>query len=156
MHEWKEWVKMRVHQQYLAYKGRQMLVGWKIDSYINFQISISSRICINANCFSRSCVNRRIEKMFLWTKYVHDHWINFTHFLNFNLSLFANSEIPKSIQNQIVYDKNVGILHGSYRWIIMLEKYGHPDLNIFHLKWIISTHGNWKNQNPGGRFGPNS
>ena len=40
-------------------------------------------------------------------------------------------------------------LHGSYKWIIMLEKYGRPDLNGFHLKWIIGTHGNWKNQNPG-------
>ena len=23
----------------------------------------------------------------------------------------------------------------------------------FHIKWIIGTQGNWKNQNPGGRFG---
>ena len=46
--------------------------------------------------------------------------------------------------------------HGGYRWIIMLEKYGHPDLNVFHLKWIIGTHGNWNNQNPGGRFGATS
>ena len=26
--------------------------------------------------------------------------------------------------------------HGGYRWVIMLEKCGHPDLNVFHLKWI--------------------
>ena len=31
--------------------------------------------------------------------------------------------------------------HGSYKWIIMLEKCGRPDLNVFHLKWIIDTHG---------------
>ena len=30
----------------------------------------------------------------------------------------------------------------------MLEKCGCPDFNVFHLKWIIGTHGNWKNQNP--------
>ena len=35
----------------------------------------------------------------------------------------------------------------------MLEKCGRPDLNAFHLKWIIGTHRNWKNQNNGGRFG---
>jgi hypothetical protein len=23
----------------------------------------------------------------------------------------------------------------------------------FHIKWIIGTHGNWKNQNPGSCFG---
>ena len=34
--------------------------------------------------------------------------------------------------------------HGSYRRIITLEKCGHPDLNVFHLKWIMGTHGNWK------------
>ena len=34
--------------------------------------------------------------------------------------------------------------HGSYRWIIMLAKCGHPDLNVFHIKWIIDTHSNWK------------
>ena len=43
--------------------------------------------------------------------------------------------------------------HTSYRWIIMLEKCGHSDLHVFCLKWIIDKHGNWKNQNPGGRFG---
>ena len=34
------------------------------------------------------------------------------------------------------------LTHGSYRWIIMLGKCGRPD--VFHLKWIIGTHGNWK------------
>ena len=28
--------------------------------------------------------------------------------------------------------------------------------NGFHIKWIIGTHGNWKNQNPGGCFGATS
>ena len=46
--------------------------------------------------------------------------------------------------------------HGSYRWIIMLEKCGHSHLNVFQLKWIIGTHGNWKNPNPGGWFGATS
>ena len=32
--------------------------------------------------------------------------------------------------------KNRGfqVKHGSYKWIIMLEKCGRPDLNVFHLK----------------------
>ena len=47
-------------------------------------------------------------------------------------------------------------MHGSYKLIIMLEKCGHPDINVFHIKWIIGNHGNWKNQNPGGRFGATS
>ena len=29
-------------------------------------------------------------------------------------------------------------------------------LNVFHMKWIIETYGNWRNQNPGGRFGATS
>ena len=33
---------------------------------------------------------------------------------------------------------------------------GHPDLNVFYLKWISGTHGNWKNQKSGGRFGATS
>ena len=28
--------------------------------------------------------------------------------------------------------------------------------NGFHIKWMFGTHGNWKNQNPGGRFGATS
>ena len=46
--------------------------------------------------------------------------------------------------------------HGSYKWIIMLEKCGHPDIDVYHIKWIIGNHGNWKKQNPGGRFGATS
>ena len=48
------------------------------------------------------------------------------------------------------------ILHGSYKWIIMFEKCGRLDLTVFHLIWVIGTYGNWKNQNPGGRFGATS
>ena len=29
-------------------------------------------------------------------------------------------------------------------WIIMHEKCGHPDFNVFYLKWIFGTHCNWK------------
>ena len=43
-----------------------------------------------------------------------------------------------------------------YKWIIMLEKCRRPDLTVFHLIWIIGIYGNWKNQNPGGRFGATS
>ena len=48
------------------------------------------------------------------------------------------------------------IFHGSYWWIFMLIKCGHPYLNVFHLKWIIGAHGNWKHKNHGGRFGATS
>ena len=46
--------------------------------------------------------------------------------------------------------------HGSYEWIIMLEKCGRVDLTVFHLIWVIGKYGIWKNQNPGGRFGATS
>ena len=35
--------------------------------------------------------------------------------------------------------------HGSYKWIIMHEKCGPPDINGFQLKWRFGTHGIWKN-----------
>ena len=44
----------------------------------------------------------------------------------------------------------------SYKWIIMLEKCRRPGINVFNIKLIIGNHGNWKNQNPGGRFGATS
>ena len=31
----------------------------------------------------------------------------------------------------------------SYKWIIMLEKCGHPDLNVFHLKWQFKRLNSW-------------
>ena len=40
------------------------------------------------------------------------------------------------------------IKHSSYSQIIMLEKYCHPDLNVFHLKWLVLTQKNCKNQTP--------
>ena len=49
-------------------------------------------------------------------------------------------------------DVEAGVSGGSYRLNIMLEKWGRPDLNVFHLKWVIGTHDNWKNQNPGSSF----
>ena len=44
------------------------------------------------------------------------------------------------------------IHHGGYRWIIMLEKCRHSDLNVFHLKWIIGTDCNWKKSKSWGPF----
>ena len=46
--------------------------------------------------------------------------------------------------------------HGSSKWIIMHEKWRRLDSNGVQLKWRFGTHGNWKNQNPGGRFGATS
>ena len=42
--------------------------------------------------------------------------------------------------------KEFQIYHGSYKWIIMNEKYGRTDSNGFQLKWKFGNHGNWKNQ----------
>ena len=38
--------------------------------------------------------------------------------------------------------------HGSYEWIIMLEKCGCLDLTVFHLICVIGSYGSWENQNP--------
>ena len=39
--------------------------------------------------------------------------------------------------------------HTTYRKNNNLEKWAVMGLNGFHIKWIIGTHCNWKNQNPG-------
>ena len=41
-----------------------------------------------------------------------------------------------------------GLLHTTYRKNINLEKCAGIGLNDFHIKCIIGTHCNWKNQNP--------
>ena len=66
--------------------------------------------------------------------------------------LFRETSVKKKVSNFYW----VVPRHGSNKWIIMLEKWGRPDINVFHIKWIIAKHGNWKNQNPGGRFGATS
>ena len=69
--------------------------------------------------------------------------------IHFSFADFNTATTKRIIERRrIVQQKR----HGSYRWIIMLEKCGQSDLNVFHLKWIIGTHGNGKNQNPWGRF----
>ena len=40
---------------------------------------------------------------------------------------------------------HLGIIY----YVIFLSRL---DSNEFQLKWRFGTHGNWKNQNPGGRF----
>ena len=35
-------------------------------------------------------------------------------------------------------------------------KCGGKSSNGFHIRWILGTHGNWKNQNPGSHFGATS
>ena len=49
---------------------------------------------------------------------------------------------------------NIG--HTTYRKNYSLEKCVGMGLNDFHIKWIIGTHCNWKNQNPGSPFGATS
>ena len=40
--------------------------------------------------------------------------------------------------------RKLKLYHDNYKWMIMLEKCGLPDLTVSHLIWIIGTHGNWK------------
>ena len=42
--------------------------------------------------------------------------------------------------------------HSSYSWNIKWQKCARMGLNAFLIEWIIGTHCNWKNQNPGSRF----
>ena len=72
------------------------------------------------------------------------------------LQNMSSVRMTSKIQLVLNYYDLVALYHGSYKWIIMLEKCGRPDLTVFHLIWIIGTYGNWKNQNPGGRFGATS
>ena len=46
--------------------------------------------------------------------------------------------------------------HSTYSWNIKWQKCACMGLNGFHIKWIIGTHCNWKNQNPWSRFGATS
>ena len=64
--------------------------------------------------------------------------------------------LHRNIFQSKTFISNVNPKHGSYERIVMLEKCGRPDLTVFHLIWVIGTYGNWKNQNPGGRFGATS
>ena len=43
--------------------------------------------------------------------------------------------------------------HTTYSWNIKWQKCARMGLNGFHIKCIISTHCNWKNQNPGSPLG---
>ena len=50
------------------------------------------------------------------------------------------------IRRQVIW------FHSGLVRIIIPQKCGGIGSNEFHIKWIIGTQGNWKNQNPGGRF----
>ena len=72
------------------------------------------------------------------------------------MELFQNSSWKSSWLFLYNVETYTLYTHGSYEWIIMLEKCRRLDLTVFHLIWVIGTYGNWKNQNPGGRFGATS
>ena len=40
--------------------------------------------------------------------------------------------------------------------IIIPQKCGDIGINRFHIKWKFGTQNNWKNENPGSRFGATS
>ena len=64
---------------------------------------------------------------------------------HFDLTFYTSfSQFRLPLTNVTQSWASAGPNHDSCRWIIMLVKCGHPDLNIFHLKWTIGTHGNWK------------
>ena len=46
--------------------------------------------------------------------------------------------------------------HSAYSWNIKWQKCARMGLNSFHIKWMIGTHCNWKNQNPGSPLGATS
>ena len=53
--------------------------------------------------------------------------------------------------------KIAGIIrHTGYIEVIMQRKCGRNTETTFDIKWVIGTYGNWKNLNPGGRFGATS
>ena len=64
--------------------------------------------------------------------------------------------VAKSVHLNVVtlvealVSKNEGVgmrfsyILGGYKWIIMLEKCWRLDVNFFHIKRIVSNHGNWK------------
>ena len=46
--------------------------------------------------------------------------------------------------------------HTGYIKVFMQGKCGRNTETTFDIKWVIGTYSNWKNQNPGGRFGATS
>ena len=87
--------------------------------------------------------NQKDLEPILNTMQLHGQWIDG--------SFFGKNDDYHAKSFLLNYGAHAG--HGSYEWIIMLEKFGHLDLTVFHLIWVIGSYGNWKNQNLGGRFG---
>ena len=44
--------------------------------------------------------------------------------------------------SSFIRELRVPTYYGSFKWIIMLEKCGRQNINVFHIKWIIGNHGN--------------
>ena len=71
--------------------------------------------------------------------------------------------IGYSLKHMVIYIKRLRIdlwctakVHTGYIEVIMQGKCGRNTEITFDIKWVIGTYGNWKNQNPGGRFGATS
>ena len=102
---------------------------------------------------------KNVDQCFIFIRYLLMSSMVEGKFIRFKVRLFwfigfKNESI--SIKDDMFVLQSTYYMHGSYEWIIMLEKCGRLDLTVFHLIWVIGTYGNWKNQNPGGRFGATS
>ena len=107
------------------------------------------RISKNKIVFSTLCVFR----CFIWNTRICS-----TNLLWPLILTIKNSTKETERQHTVIFVTSwilihIILLYNKTRYLQM-NYYAWKMLNVFHLKWIICTHGNWKDQNPGGCFGP--
>ena len=71
----------------------------------------------------------------------------------FDFEDWIKNKMEQGFQIMVILDLYGAHCLGNF---IMSNKLGHSMDNGNKLKWIIGTHGNWKNQNSWGRFGATS
>ena len=82
-------------------------------------------------------------------------WLNGAFFWNWVIDHFINFDANPSFCKyciSMIWPWPSYFYTWHYDWIIIPQKCRGIDSNWFQIRWIISTHGNWKNQNPGSPF----
>ena len=128
---------------------------YKQNRYLKICISISQLFVSRINKWERH--SNQLEKRIKWWNV--PFWCILFSLIKFPMQWnYLKSKFPKlfvsHIQTflEILYQSG----HTNYSWNIEWQKCARMGLNGFHIKWIIGTHCNWKNQNPGSPLGATS
>ena len=130
-----------------------------------FMVGVNLRLCLLSLCYYRLSKKAKVKlsiiKYHKWASTLRITLISFGVWCFLYLVVKASIDhgLELWLWGSLWYDWCLmcfSILYTPLRNKLLCQFLGRLGNSGFQLKWSFGTHGNWKNQNPGGRFGATS